>query len=244
MEELRVARRIHVAPVGYENDRVVLPAERLAADRVVLLVEPDDDYPYPERVRSRLDDRGIDHETIDCELFDLYDSIGTIAATITEYGDDDVFVNLASGGKVTAIGGMIACMATGATPFYARAKRYGEYADGASEGIADISRLPTYPIERPTTEQVAVLDHLAREGARTKGRLIELGKAAELPFVVDHDASNRKAEYRLLDSHVLDPLVENGYVEIDAEGRSKWVRITERGENTARAFGYLLDGTG
>ena len=242
MEPLDVARRVHVVPVGYEHDRVVLPAERLDADRVVLLENPDDDYPYPDRARDRLDELGIDHETRACDLFDLYDSIGVVADAVTDYADDDVYVNLAAGGKVTAIGGMIACMATGATPFYVRAERYGEAADGASEGVADVSRLPTYPIDRPSTEQVAVLEHLVVEGARTKKQLIEFGKAEGLSFVADHDASNRKAEYRLLDSHVVDSLVENGYVEIDAAGRTKRVTVTERGANTCRAFRYLLDG--
>ena len=30
--------RVHIAPVGYEIDRIVLPAKRLRADRVILLV--------------------------------------------------------------------------------------------------------------------------------------------------------------------------------------------------------------
>ena len=32
-----VAERVHLIPVGYENDRIVLTAEQLRADRVVLL---------------------------------------------------------------------------------------------------------------------------------------------------------------------------------------------------------------
>lgn len=241
MEPMAVSRRVHVAPVGYENDRIVLPAERLDADRVVLLESAaDDEYPYPDRVRERLDDRGIDHATLECDIFDLYDSIGTIAAAITANADDEVYVNLASGSKVTAIGGMIACMATGATPYYARAERYGDEADGVSEGVAELSQLPTYPIDRPSREQVAVLDYLEEHGPTSKKRLIDFGRTASLPFVADHDASNTKAEYRLLDSHVLEPLAADGYVELESVGRRKRVHLTDRGANTLRAFRYLL----
>ena len=37
--------RIHIAPVGYEIDRVVLPAKKMRADKVFLLVHenPSDD---------------------------------------------------------------------------------------------------------------------------------------------------------------------------------------------------------
>lgn len=114
-------------------------------------------------------------------------------------------------------------------------------ADGVSEGVAELSRLPTYPIDRPSREQVAVLAHLADRGPTSKKRLIEFGRTEELPFLADHDASNAKAEYRLLDSHVLESLLADGYVELESTGRRKRVRLTGRGADTLRAFEYLLD---
>lgn len=102
--------------------------------------------------------------------------------------------------------------------------------------------MPTYPIDRPSREQVAVLAHLEERGPTSKKRLIDAGRNRELPFVADHDASNAKAEYRLLDSHVLDPLLADGYVAVESVGRRKRVRLTPRGENTLRAFRYFLDG--
>ena len=30
--------RVHIAPVGYEIDRIVLPAKKMRADKVILLV--------------------------------------------------------------------------------------------------------------------------------------------------------------------------------------------------------------
>lgn len=239
-----VAERVHLMPVGYENDRIVLSAERFRADRVVLL-EYDDETNHPSYVgtiQERLDERGIDHESVTCDIFDFYDSIGTVAELATRFGDHDVYVNLASGSKVTAIGGMIACMATGATPYYVRAERYAAESDGdTAEGIREVTELPTYPMESPDPQHVAVMEYVAREDGARKRDVITFGKESDLPFIADRDAANRKSEYRLLDSHVLDPLRENGYVTVRERGRSKLVELTEAGGNTLRAFRYLID---
>ncbi|RDI70218.1 HFX_2341 family transcriptional regulator domain-containing protein [Halopelagius longus] len=241
-----VAERVHVMPVGYENDRIVLSAERLRADRVVLLQYEDrTDHPsYAETVRHRLTERNIPHESVSCDIFDFYGSIGTIAEVATAFGDDnEVYVNLASGSKITAIGGMIACMATGATPYYVRAERYAAETEGdVAEGIRTITELPTYPMDSPDTQHVAVLAYLYEEGEARKSDVIDYGREEELPFIADHDASNAKSEYRLLDSHITKPLVRRGYIDVETVGRSKRLSLTEAGENTLRAFGYRLDG--
>ena len=242
-----VAQRVHLMPVGYENDRIVLSAERFSADRVLLL-EYDDQTAHPsyaDEIRDRLDDAGIDHETVQCDIFDFYESLGTIAELATEFADHDVYVNLATGSKVTAIGGMIACMATGATPYYVRAERYAAETDGdVAEGIREVTELPTYPMEHPDRQQVAVMSYLASEGGVTKRSLIDFGEDEDLPFLAEHDAANRKSQYRLLDSHVLKPLAETGYVTVTERGRSKLVELTDAGRNTLRAFRYLIEEDG
>jgi len=239
-----VTERVHLMPVGYENDRLVLPAERLRADRVVLLAYEDEtDHPsYAGTVRGRLDEAGIDHETVRCDIFDFYDSIGTVAELATRFADHEVYVNLASGSKVTAIGGMIACMATGATPYYVRAEHYAAETDGdVAEGIHSVTELPTYPMESPEPQHVAVMDYIDREDSVRKRDLIDFGTELGLPFIAEREAANRKSEYRLLDSHVLDPLAGNGYVTLEDVGRSTRVSLTESGLNTLRAFRYLTE---
>jgi len=241
---MEVAERVHLIPVGYENDRIVLPAVELRADRVVLLrYEDETDHPsYVETVRGRFAEAGIDHETVPCNIFDFYDSIGTVAELATRFDDHEVYVNLASGSKVTAIGGMIACMATGATPYYVRAQRYAAETDGdVAEGIREITELPTYPMQSPEPQHVSIMEYLDREGGARKRDLIDFGKEVGLPFIADRDAANRKSEYRLLDSHVLGPLSDNGYVTLETVGRSTRVSLTESGRNTLRAFRYLVE---
>lgn len=241
---MNVPDRVHVAPVGYENDRVVLPAIELGADRIILLeYEDETDHPsYIARIHERLDEAGIPHECVGCDIFDFYGSIGAVAEAATRYRDEDVYVNLASGSKITAIGGMIACMATGATPYYVRAERYAAETEcDVAEGVRDITELPTYPMEHPDRQHVAVLDYLDEEDGARKRDVIEFGIEANLPFIADHDAANAKSEYRLLDSHIARPLEARGDITIEDVGRSKRLRLTEAGRNTLRAFSYLLE---
>jgi len=242
MDALDVADRVHVAPVGYENDRIVLPALELSADRVVMLAYEDEtDHPsFLPAVRDRLDDRGLPHETVDCDIFDFYDCIGTVGSVVAGFADEEVFVNLASGTKITAIGGMIACMATGATPYYVRAERYGPMTDGAvAEGVREIVELPTYPMDHPDPQQVATLRHLAEHGPATKKQLIRFAEEVGLPALAEHETANRKGKYRRLDARVLNPLVDFGYVELDRRGRSTSVSVTDAGRDALRAFAYL-----
>jgi hypothetical protein len=96
-------------------------------------------------------------------------------------------------------------------------------------------------MESPEPQHVAVMDHVDREDGARKRDLIDYGKERGLPFIAEREAANRKSEYRLLDSHVLDPLAANGYVTLEDVGRSTRVSLTESGVNTLRAFRYLIE---
>lgn len=52
--------------------------------------------------------------------------------------------------------------------------------------------------------------------------------------------ANDKAKFALLNNRIVDPLAENGYIEIEPVGRTKQVSLTETGENALRAFRHKL----
>jgi Family of unknown function (DUF6293) len=57
--------RVHIAPVGFEVDRIVLPAIRKKADRVWLITdkpshEEDKGSPYVEAIEKKLNASNID----------------------------------------------------------------------------------------------------------------------------------------------------------------------------------------
>lgn len=249
MEEgISVPDRVHIVPLGYERDRILEPLDGLKADEVILLShEQEEEPPYLRQVREELRRHSrISLEEWECDIFDMYETIGIIAELADVHRDDDVYVNLATGSKVTAIGGMIACMLTEATPYYVRAESYGGEGDSppdepVSSGVAGIDSLPSYHIEAPPAEQIEILRYISEHGPVRKGELIDYGEEAALPFLADHSAANRNAEYRLLDNHIITPLRDRGDVTTEEVGRRTEVRITEDGQNTLRAFEYLLD---
>lgn len=243
---MRVRERVHVAPLGFEYDRVLLPAQNLKADVVYLLEHnlPDATDPwYHEELREELEESDMELERRDCNIFDLYETLGTVAEIISERTEDDVYVNVSSGSKISAIGGMIACMATGATPYYAHPLSYGredlEKPEPVSEGLEDISELPAYPVDAPSEEKVAVLAYISQQDYATKEDLIEFSESEGLEYISESEAESKKAKYRLLETNIISPLSEDGYIEINQVGRTKRVSLTPAGENALKAFGYL-----
>lgn len=243
-----VPERIHIIPLGYEYDRVVEPPRRLNADRVILLAHTDQDAApdYHGSVREDLQRADIDVEELGCNIFDLYTCLGEIAELATKFDDDEVYVNLATGSKVTAIAGMIACMATGATPYYVSAERYGPEKKPVPEhpvsfGVRDIEELSRYPIDPPSKQAISVLSYLDQEGPAAKRDVIEFAEENDLAFIVDSETDSLQGKYRRLDSNVMRHLEDDGYVTLTERGRRSLVDITEDGENTLQAFQYLIE---
>jgi hypothetical protein len=247
-EGLSVSDRVHIVPLGYEYERVTVPAIRMRADRVYLIYhegdDPDDRPEYYEDIRTDLQEAGIDvNDDNICDIFDLYDTLRTIAELIQANKQHEVYVNLASGGKVTAIAGMIACMVTeGAEPIYVSASDYGQDKnEPVVSNVTSISRLPTYPIQAPSRDPLRLLRFVIEEGPVTKQECIEFAVAAGIDPLADHDGDDVRGLYRLLDSHLLDSLRDDGYVETYKKGRNKYVEATDEGRNTFDAFAYMLD---
>jgi hypothetical protein len=243
---MNVRERVHVAPLGFEHDRVLLPAQNLKADKLYLLEHDQPDAIetwYHGELRERIEKSDIDLRREDCNIFGLYDTLGTVAEIISEHGKDEVYVNVSSGSKISAIGGMIACMATGATPYYVHPKSYGredlEKPEPVSEGMDDISELPAYPVDAPSEEKIAVLNYIDSQEYATKEDLIEFSEAQSLEYISESEAKSKKAKYRLLETNIISPLSEDGYIQIRQVGRTKRVSLTPAGENALRAFGYL-----
>jgi hypothetical protein len=250
--EMEVTDRVHIAPLGIEYDRVLQPPLEYDADRVVLL-----DYlprhvevrPRTEELRAAFESAGVASVVRECEVTDLFDALAVVGDAVLDHADEEVYVNLATGNKIMAIGGMIACMTTGqARPYYVAAEDHGSHRGPEPRGIRSVDSVPSYPMERPTTEQLRVMRHVRdsdrtdRDGEpyRIKRELIEFGERAELPFVAEYTGETSKGKFRRLDTHILSPLRERGFVEVTEVGTQRRVSLTEDGRNTLRAFAYLV----
>ncbi|NEU57261.1 DUF6293 family protein [Halorussus sp. MSC15.2] len=237
---------VHIAPLGFEYDRIVGPVRRHNVD-VLYLLEHDDPGSGPEfhdDLRSELDDLGVSVRTRSVDVFDIYDVLGVVTTLTADHADDIVRVNVSSGSKLSAVGAAIACMATDATAYYVHPEEYPDRERLRSHGYEDDEVLPSYPIESPTTDQVAVMDFLADANTETytvkKKDLIEYAEEQELAFIADNDPANDKAKFALLNANVVDPLLEDGYVEIEDVGRRKQVLLTETGADALRAFRHKV----
>ena len=73
----------------------------------------------------------------------------------------------------------------------------------------------------------------------SKKELIEFAREQDFAFVSESEATTEKGYYRILDTHVVVPAQEKGYVTVEKVGRTKFVSLTVDGENTLRAFRHL-----
>lgn len=247
-----VSERVHVAPLGLEYDRIVDPPVEYGADRVVLL-EYLPDY-VAEDVRddeiiAAFDDNGIETGVRSYDMDDFFSAMAAFGDVVTGEADNDVYVNLATGNKVTAIAGMLACMATeAAEPYYVEAENHGSHRAPVPSGVRSIDPIPRYPIERPEDQLLAIMQYVAdsdrtdRDGEpyRIKRSLFEYGEEAGLQFIADYSGDTQKGKFRRLDAHVVSPLRERGYVTVEEVGTQKRVKLTDLGEDVLRAFQYRL----
>lgn len=252
---MKVRERIHIAPLGFEFDRIFLPAVQFDADRVILLeyLAPDIEKPsYHDELPEKLEDEGIDCIQYETDIFDLYESISKIAELASTFDEHNVYVNLSSGSKVTAIAGMIACMATeAAEPYYVRAETYtSDLHTPTTKGMELVMDIPTYRMDHPEPQQIAILNYIHRvkteQSTRSivsKSELIDFAEEETLPFIQNYSGNTKKGKYRLLRSHIIDPLRERGFIEVSSAGTRNDISLTEDGENTLKAFRYLLNST-
>ncbi|QAU13327.1 hypothetical protein EKH57_11695 [Halorubrum sp. BOL3-1] len=184
-------------------------------------------------------------------LADVYDVLGattTVAARHRAGAEDGdrLFGNVSTGPRVAAVGVAMACMIVGARPYSVEPERHRHdpREEPLTEGVERTADLPIYPMDAPTSDQVAILGRLhdRTEGNLTtdKWNLIEWARERELSFLREAGES-RTAKYRALETHVLSPLRERGYVELEDVGRSDTVRITETGRRVFFAFKHKLD---
>ena len=154
--------RIHIAPVAFEVDRIVISAVRMKADKVWLIahdnVTGDKSLKYRQKIEKLLKKKGIKTEVTYANRLRLFPIIKAVTEIIFKERKNDIYVNVATGSKIHAIGCMMACMLFDDRekihPFYAQAEQYPEYEGSLQQtyGVAEIHSLPTYRIGTPKRE--------------------------------------------------------------------------------------------
>lgn len=255
------ARRVHIAPVGFEIDRVVEPLKRMEADKVYLFAEKTDKAEklthFISEIEKELDKQGnkkIEHEKCGWELheIELYATLREYRKIIEKEAGNDIFINVSTGSKIHAIAGMIASMifkdgTKKIMPYYVIPEEYVDRpADNEqyTRGCREIKTLPNYRIEKPPDDIMDVLAKIAEIEKRgitvTKKILIEeLEKSGiVLTTVSENDSKNKAGKYNALQRKYLKPLKDWEYIKLDERSKRPRIEITEEGRN---ALMFLRD---
>lgn len=250
---MEISNRVQIVPFGYERARVLEPVYEYYADTVVLIRrnEADDfEAPFQREVVDELRDNDrITLEIRHCDIFDFDDSLNEIKAAIRSHADGEVYVNLSTGTKITAIASVVACQTEGGTPFYVTPEFRNEEGEleppdtPVVEFAGAVVEIPIFGLEQPPRHQLETLEFLRREDGATKKALIQFAESRAFPFIADSTSETEEGRYKLIENHLIRPLTERDFVRVEAIGRTKRVSLEERGLQALRIFSPSIDAT-
>lgn len=237
--------RIHVAPVGFEIDRIVMSAKKRRADKVYLMIHdnPSQDKagPFVERIQKQLKKEKIEVAVEHHNRLDLFAIIKSIKQIIEREEGNNIYVNLASGSKIQAIAGMMACMMfneqKNVFPFYVEAEKYHGFKEQQiSSGIKEPMDLPSYEIQKPGQRHVEALKIISESGGRlTKKEMAEMADKNGLIAVNAEKENYSQARFASLDKNIIQPLRSHWkFIEEEKVGRTRWIKMTQEGQNAAK----------
>jgi hypothetical protein len=246
-----VPRRVHVAPVGFEVDRIVEPVLRMEGEAVVLLAqlaEKDKGKHFLDRVEGKLRRGGVKIEVIHRDIHDLYALTKTFAGVFRSHKHDSIFLNVSSGSKIEAIAAVLATMLVrgediDVTLYYAVPHEYtSPLTTPISKGCDEVIPLPHLSMQVPSSELREGLQIL-RNGPRSKSELaVELAKRGRLDRErlssegKPKDEASRVSLQTAVDIRVVRRLEELKYAQVKRRGRQAVVALTPLGLSAAEFF--------
>ena len=252
--------RVHVAPVGFEVDRIVLPAIKMKADRVWLIIhsEPNIDKGgrFVKLIQAKLKDARIDCLQAQADRIDLFDILRALRTIVLREKGNSILVNVSVGSKIQAIASMMACMMfkdiAMIKPYYVVPERYNsslvkeDEEKQETEGVKDIIGLPEYKIEIPTDRLIRCLDIINKktDGKITKRELKDLAIEHNLIYIDDNkktiDGKKRvreysdQAAYMTLNKNLIEPLLDWRFITESKIGSHHVVSLTDDGKHALK----------
>jgi hypothetical protein len=232
--------RIHIAPVGFEIDRIAIAARQMRADRVWLLMHKDPSKDraqgYMEKIRSHLKKEKIEVRVEYTDRFNLFEILKSVREIVEKERDNDIFVNCSSGSKIQAIACMMACMMfqgkTKIMPYYAEPENYASVrGEQLSTGLKTVVKLPAYEIHIPKPALVYALKIIKEHGGKiTKKEMARFADEKKLIIVNAKEENFQQARFASLDKNIIQPLLnEWKFIEVERIGRTRWIKMTPEG---------------
>ena len=233
--------RVHIAPLGFEIDRIVLPLKQTKADKLWLMTHDnrssDLSAPYLEKIKKECKKLGVEVEVAHSDRLNLFQTIKSIKDVINQEENNYIYVNVASGSKIQAIACMMACMVLkeykNLQPFYAEPEKYAAF-EGKQQsfGLKDTVPLPTYEIQTPKPKLLQALKIIqqAKNQKITKKEMAELAEEQEIITVNSEEKNHSQARFASLDKNIIQPLQDEwNFIKIEKIGRNRWIKITQDG---------------
>jgi len=233
--------RVHIAPLGFEIDRIVLPLKETKADKLWLMAHDnrssDLSAPYLDKIKKECKKLGVEVEVAHSDRLNLFQTIKSIKDIINEEKNNYIYVNVASGSKIQAIACMMACMVLkeckNLQPFYAEPEKYAAF-EGKQQsfGLKDTVPLPTYEIQTPKPKLLQALKiiHQAEKQKITKKEMAEIAEEKEIITINSEEHNHSQARFASLDKNIIQPLQDEwNFVEVEKIGRNRWIKITQEG---------------
>ena len=237
--------RVHIAPVGFEIDRVVVPAVKMKADLVYLVVgsniATDKSKKFQTEIIKKLKKKKIKTKIVYANRLQLFDIIRVVKEVILDHRDDEFYVNVASGSKIHSIACMMACMVfddrKNIHPFYPQAKEYPAYKDNEQQtyGVEEIYGLPTYQLLTPNKDLIEILKLLKKMMDEFKKRNLQrLQRERKILNINAREENHSQARFASLDKKLIQPLKNTwNFIEEEKIGKNRWISFTDDGKNAS-----------
>ena len=233
--------RIHIAPLGFESDRIVLPAIEMKADKIWILIH---DNPKKTKAKSYLDDiktrlrrERIEFDVKKLDRLNLFSVIKGLRSIVNENENNTYYVNVSSGSKIQAVACTMACMMfnekNNLIPYYAQPKNYFEYnEEQMSTGLEKIIDLPQYDIKTPNEKLIQTLQIIKNNDSRIDKSNLAMAVDDKKILEIGAKKDNyEQARFTSLDKNIIQPLKNDwGFVKEEKIGRTRWIEITPEGE--------------
>ena len=233
--------RVHVATVDHHIERITEPMISLRADKAYIVTygEKDSAVEFLKKTKSILKKHRIPFEVISVDIWNLMACVDIFRDLIKQEEGNQIFFNVSTGTKISAISAMLSCMIWNCQPYYAKPD-YSEIRMPKKivvEEIKEIVPMPIYKMIVPKSEYLQILKILQQNNGKIKKRhLIEELKELQIITPVGKQSLSKPAEHGQLKT-ILDPMIKMEYVDVETVGRNSIVSITIQGENTLKIFG-------
>ena len=234
-------KRIQIAPVGFEVDRVVLPAIREKAEKVYLMVHKDRSKDkatkYAAAIQRKLKAENIETSLVYCDWENIEEITRVARDLILKESSNEVAINLASGSKNHAIGLDRACMTFRKRkhihPFYPEAEKWTawKYPKQQSTGVKKIKQISIHRIIVPEPELIEALKEIKKNSVHIptkKGRVGIRKKDLAIAMYGDDSKQNLTKLQRNITQKLKKPWFA---IDIfDKVSRSDWISLNNEGE--------------